>query len=196
MARDKSARTMIKLNTFEIQTPYFIDATTIDESVGFRKAKAEKLLAENPLIDPYTPFYSYTSILPSKSLQLPNWCLEASTKNINAFFTPGKLLSTKYVPKEYDASNLMEADSWIKDQESNMATDASEKEIKYAIKPPISGGKGYVDRFLSLPVLSHSSIHLSARYLVPFPTIRAAHKLRRYRLDSPTCYNIICNVPP
>ena len=88
-------RTMIKLNTFQILTPYFINATTIDESVGYRKAKAEKLLAENPLIDPYTPFHLYTSILSSKSLQLPNWSLEASMKNINAFFTLYKLLLAK-----------------------------------------------------------------------------------------------------
>ena len=57
---------MIELNTFQILTPYFIHATTIDGSVGFRKTKAEKLLAENPLIDPYNPFHLYTSILKSR----------------------------------------------------------------------------------------------------------------------------------
>ena len=52
---------MIELNTFPTLTPYFIDPTTIDESIGFWKANTEKLLAENPLIDPYTPFHLYST---------------------------------------------------------------------------------------------------------------------------------------
>lgn len=63
----------------------------------------------------------------------------------------------------------MEADSWIKDQESNMATDASEKEVMYAIKQPISGGKGYVDRFLSLPVLFSLLYSPLSPILLPIP---------------------------
>ncbi|KAH8654011.1 hypothetical protein BGZ60DRAFT_496363 [Tricladium varicosporioides] len=135
-------RTMIEPDTFPTLTPYFIDPTTIDENIGLLKAKAEKLLVKTLLIDPYTPLHLYTGILPIKSLQLPGWSLEAAMKNMTAFFTLGPLLLTKDVPKEYDASNPVKADSWIKDQNSNTVTDASKKEDAFSIKLPIAGGKG------------------------------------------------------
>ncbi|CZR52728.1 uncharacterized protein PAC_02605 [Phialocephala subalpina] len=135
-------RTMIEPDTFPTLTPYFIDPTTVDETKGLLKAKAEKLLVKTLLIDPYTPLHLYSGILPIKSLQLPGWSLEAAMKNMTAFFTLGPLLITKDVPKEYNSAAPLQADSWIKDQDSNAVTDPTKKEDAFPIKLPIAGGKG------------------------------------------------------
>ncbi|KAK0117084.1 hypothetical protein ONS96_012922 [Cadophora gregata f. sp. sojae] len=132
-------RVMIEPSTFPTLTPYFIDPTSVDEKKGLLKAKAERLMVKTLLIDPYTSLHLYSAVLPIKTIKLPGWSLEAAMKNMTTFFVLGPLLVTKDVPKFYDTSRPLRADSWLTMQE---AFDPMATEEAFPIKLPIAGGKG------------------------------------------------------
>jgi len=54
-----------------------------------------------------------------------------------AFFTVGPVLLTRDVPKVYNSKAVLKADSWMATQNNPIANPD-----EYAIKLPISGGKG------------------------------------------------------
>jgi hypothetical protein len=60
--------------------------TTIDESKGFAKTKAETFEVKTLLIGPYTPLHLYSAVLPINTLKLPNWSLDAAMKNMSEPF--------------------------------------------------------------------------------------------------------------
>ncbi|CZR68331.1 uncharacterized protein PAC_18230 [Phialocephala subalpina] len=126
-------------SNFPTISPYFIDPTTVDAKVGLQKTKAQKYMVKTLLIDPYTPFHLYSAVLPTKSLKLPGWTLEAAMRNMTAFFTIGPMLVTKDVRKTYDTSNPLTASSWLDTQNTENQTQTQKLP---PINLPIAGGKG------------------------------------------------------
>jgi hypothetical protein len=75
--------------------PYYLDPST----ENITAAHAAKYTVASLLIDPYTPLHAFSPILPTKSLTLPPWTIEAAMQKMHAFFHLGPNLSTTDVPR-------------------------------------------------------------------------------------------------
>jgi hypothetical protein len=73
---------MVEPHNFQTLTPCFIDPTTMLEAKSFLNLQGEKLKVKPPLIDPYTSLPFYSVLLAINNLKLPDWSLEAATRNM------------------------------------------------------------------------------------------------------------------
>lgn len=116
--------------------PYWLDPSTPD----LTSAHATKYTVTSMLVDPYTKINAFSPILPTKSLTLPPWTVQAAFQKMHAFFHLGPNLSTQDVPR-----SLAEA-----------------KVPGTLIKMPVSGNKGTWSWFQ--PYVTTDSTHLDPEY--------------------------------
>ncbi|KIV76929.1 hypothetical protein PV11_08778 [Exophiala sideris] len=107
-------------------SPYYTDPepkTTSDMAAAHNR----KYHITGLLIDPYTAIHAYSPILPTKSLQLPAWTIQAAMDRMHAFFRLGPCLVTDDVPTTYAAAN---------------ATNPATQTPLVSVNLPVSGAKG------------------------------------------------------
>lgn len=71
-----------------------------------------------------------------ESLQLPAWTVQRAMERMSAFFHLGPVLLTKDVPANYDATDPLDAETWLLRQRQR-ATDP----VTAKIRLPVGGGK-------------------------------------------------------
>lgn len=85
--------------------PYYINPEN-QITPNFAVAKARKYQVTSVLLDPYTAIHGYSPALPTKSLQLPLWTVQAAFEKMHAFFHVGPSLVINDVPSTYEKATV------------------------------------------------------------------------------------------
>jgi hypothetical protein len=81
----------------------FDDKKAVEPS-DYIDRQVRQLQVFGAIFDPFTPIHGYSSILPTRSLQLPSWTWEAPMENMTAFFHAGPLTLPQDVG-DYDSDH-------------------------------------------------------------------------------------------
>ncbi|KAF8469771.1 hypothetical protein BDZ91DRAFT_808971 [Kalaharituber pfeilii] len=96
--------TRIAMENYPILSPFWIDpmideiANAQDPGAAYTQHWNSNLSPLGALIDPFVPVHTYTGILPTGALQVPNWTWQLALSKMTAFFHMGPLVLTKDVP--------------------------------------------------------------------------------------------------
>lgn len=90
------------------------------EPADYTDRQVRQLHIFGAIFDPFTPIHGYSSLLPTRSLQLPPWTWQAAMENMTAFFHAGPLTLTED-PGEYDPKNPLTTETVKKRPTRNAA---------------------------------------------------------------------------
>ena len=115
--------------------PYYIDPEP-EATPDFSAAKALKYQVTSVLLDPYTAIHGYSPALPTKSLSLPLWTVQAAFEKMHAFFHVGPSLLTSDVPPTFEKARKP-----VNARRSERTTPQQKQELP-AIRLPVGGKTG------------------------------------------------------